>query len=666
MVLSLPARLAGSLFFLLMLIPAAGAVEYANPSSWLHISDGSLPVDVIYLYPTTWQPEAGEERMYCDIDDASMTAGAADVYSRQATAFEPVANVYAPFYRQFNIDKTLGIMEHDQLMDIAAGIPATDFKDSLDCYFANFNQGRPFILAGHSQGTMVLLSAMADYFREHPELKDRMVASYLIGYSVTDDFLSAGDFAFASGADDTGVVVSWNTEAPGTVGNPVLLPGAIAINPLNWQRDGTYAGTDQNLGSLMAGPDDIYRLVPGVADAYVDPETGALLTDIDPSLVPALDPRWPAGCCHGQDYHFYYMNIMQNALHRSLVFLNRPQAALYTAAARAGTVASRSFARAVPSIRDDILGSSGFVTGIDGDYLNASVDRTDSHALASLRHDGLGGTEVFASPFGSWLKQRRHNGYAGYDIDGGGIAVGAKKRLGDFTLGLAAGYSRQKTEMADVLGRVEADMAHAALFMNYRRQDLFIEGMAGYGRAWNDARRTTPYGTLGAYEYAAKYRDDIWSARLGIGYIADLPGRVRLVPSVGVDAVWVRSDGFSESGDLAAMQTDALRYASVEVPVSVLAEKRFSTETGKTVAPWLEAAWIPEIGDRRPAATVRFAGTSAAGSFRAASAAVRSRGRAAAGLKADVGRVAVNVGYTFEFAGSYRNHSLGASVGIGF
>ncbi|GEM_PF-1464091 len=648
-----------SLFLSAFLSFSASATDYSDPAHWLNVSSGGMPVDVIYLYPTAWQPAAGDG-MFSAIDEANMIAGAKAVYERQATAFETVANVYAPYYRQMNINKTLGAgMSEAEIEQVAAQVPARDVTEALDYYFANYNSGRPFILAGHSQGTQVMMVAMTDYFREHPELRERMVAAYLIGYSVTDEFLGRGDFTFAAGRDDTGVVISWNTEAPGVTGNPVVTPGALVINPLNWKTDGTYAGIDENLGSFMLDANGIYALLPGMADAFIDLDRGTLLTNVDPSSVGSLPPPFPAGSFHGYDYGFYYANLMANALNRSLVYLNRPQAALYSAAIATDAHASRAFHRAVPSFRDKILADDLAKT-------SPSSAGGDGQALASLACTGTTGMEIFASPFGGWMRQKERGGYAGYDTDGGGIAVGAQKSWSNFTLGVAGGYSRQRTKMTDMNGKVEADIFHSALFAGYRIGDFFLEGMAGYGRSWNDANRSTQFGSLNVYNYSADFARDLWTAGLKAGYIADLPCRVRLVPSVGLDAVWVRSPEFAESGRLAAMQLAKAHYDSVEVPFSVLLEKQFVTGSGKVVAPWLETSWIPEVGDRRPEATVRFSGSSSAGTFQAAAAAVRSRGKVSTGIKADIGRAFVNFGYGFEFGGSYRNHQLNATVGMSF
>lgn len=91
----------------------------------------------------------------------------------------------------------------------------TDVYAALDYYFEHYNQGRPFILAGHSQGSMILKIVLQDYFLEHGEYLERMVAAYVLGYSITTDNLKANpSLRFAEGADDTGVIVSWDIEGP--------------------------------------------------------------------------------------------------------------------------------------------------------------------------------------------------------------------------------------------------------------------------------------------------------------------------------------------------------------------------------------------------------------------------------------------------------------------
>jgi len=77
--------------------PGPTATDYSKPDHWLNIpAVVNKTVDVFYLYPTTnWQPNSSGPEI-CSIDNSSMMIGAQEAFGRQATAFEPVANVYAP------------------------------------------------------------------------------------------------------------------------------------------------------------------------------------------------------------------------------------------------------------------------------------------------------------------------------------------------------------------------------------------------------------------------------------------------------------------------------------------------------------------------------------------------------------------------------------------
>ena len=189
---------------------------------------------------------------------------------------------------------------------------------ALDYYFEHLNQGRPFIIAGHSQGSMTTLKLLATYFRQHRELLNRMVAAYPIGYSVTDRYLAANPhLKFAEGADDTGVIVSWNTEGVGNKNakNLVVESGAISINPLNWRRDATYASVSENHGSRING-----QIVEGIADAQLDIERGVVVVTTEaakPYIIPEdMQAIFGPECYHAQDYAFFFVNLKENVARR--------------------------------------------------------------------------------------------------------------------------------------------------------------------------------------------------------------------------------------------------------------------------------------------------------------------------------------------------------------
>lgn len=297
-------------------------LNYADEAQWVaRPSETPLPVDVIYLYPTSWQKQSDEESNICSIDNKTLRATAPIIFEQQATAFETVGNIFAPYYRQADASFCLSLPEVEQ-QKLLCGTPLTDVTTALDYYFKNCNQGRPFILAGHSQGSQILNYVLQSYLMsEHPELKNRMIAAYLIGYSITPSngiFLGHNAFKFAESADDTGVVISYNTEASSVEGlNPIVKQDAMNINPITWTRTSETAPASSSKGARINGVD-----AGSLADATIDPQRDVVIcSTTDPDLFSSKSGIFPKGAYHAQDYAFYYYDIRANAELRVATYL---------------------------------------------------------------------------------------------------------------------------------------------------------------------------------------------------------------------------------------------------------------------------------------------------------------------------------------------------------
>lgn len=296
-------------------------VDYSDPNNWLSMPETrEKNVDVIFLYPTVYgtMVEAEEDMAY--IDDMPMRIGAALSAATQASVFSESCNLFIPYYRQFTVEALLDMDEnYPQLMDYCV---SQDIYRMLDYYFEYQNEGRPFILAGHSQGSMWLTYVLEDYMAKHSEYLENMVAAYLIGYSVTEDYLARNPhLKFAEGATDTGVIVSYNTEGPGNKNqfNCVVQEGAISINPINWKRDDSYAYLEENLGSL----NDEGEIGAGIADARIDLERGVVVcesVEAVPELQEAMAEFFGPESYHLQDYSLYYGNLQKNIADRIAAF----------------------------------------------------------------------------------------------------------------------------------------------------------------------------------------------------------------------------------------------------------------------------------------------------------------------------------------------------------
>jgi alpha-beta hydrolase superfamily lysophospholipase len=56
-----------------------------------------------------------------------------------------------------------------------------DVKAAFQYYLAHYNEGRPIIIAGHSQGTAHATRLLHEFFEHDPKLRRQLVAAYLIG-----------------------------------------------------------------------------------------------------------------------------------------------------------------------------------------------------------------------------------------------------------------------------------------------------------------------------------------------------------------------------------------------------------------------------------------------------------------------------------------------------
>ena len=292
--------------------------DYSDRNNWLAIPEITHDVDTIYLYPTSFLDGSEGAEDICDIDNEGMRTMAQEMYKSQATVYEESTNVFAPYYRQSNV-LTMGDLRGDDVFEFQMQEQRTDVYTALDYYFENYNNGRPFILAGHSQGSTMTMLVLGEYMKAHPEYYERMVAAYPIGFSVTQKWLDEHPHVkFAAGAYDTGVIISWNTEGPGNKGQSSLVidEGAISINPLNWKRDDTYAGVDENLGSFIRNEETgEYELSAGTADAQIDPDRGVVVCTTVDSFI-AMEDIFGPQSLHSGDYTLYYGNIQKNVADR--------------------------------------------------------------------------------------------------------------------------------------------------------------------------------------------------------------------------------------------------------------------------------------------------------------------------------------------------------------
>ncbi|MFL6720437.1 MAG: DUF3089 domain-containing protein, partial [Sphingomonas sp.] len=205
------------------------------------------PIDCFYVYPTV----SGDKGLNSDlnVDEEKGTAEA------QFARFASVCRPFAPIYRQL----TMGaVAAYAAGADISAAgeLAYRDVAEAWRNYLATRNNGRPFVLIGHSQGSAMLQQLIAREIETKPAVSARMKLAIIPGYDllVPQGKLVGGTLKkipLCSHPGETGCVISYEsfreknvppagamfgvTDQPGmTIGcvNPAQ-PGAAGWVPLD-------------------------------------------------------------------------------------------------------------------------------------------------------------------------------------------------------------------------------------------------------------------------------------------------------------------------------------------------------------------------------------------------------------------------------------------------
>lgn len=271
--------------------------------------DGSLKqADVFFLHPTSlighkkfqniWNAEIADDKINQATDKG------ATLY--QASAFNVVGNVYAPRYRQAHYYSyfTEDTLSAKQSLDLAY----KDVKAAFEYFLANHNEGRPIIIASHSQGTTHAIRLLSEFFDGKP-LKDKLVAAYIPGMKVRLDQFET--LPPCERPDQLGCINSWRTYRRGF---ELFAPGEniLVTNPITWTLSEEYISKDQNEPSLFLKFNKIYA-------QRVDAQAHK-------GILWATRPKFPGAMFiktynyHAADINFYYFSIQKNTIDRLNAF----------------------------------------------------------------------------------------------------------------------------------------------------------------------------------------------------------------------------------------------------------------------------------------------------------------------------------------------------------
>lgn len=256
-------------------------INHKNRRGWLFRPEGSAitkPVDVFFLYPTVYV-HPGKKRHNLNPYHLIYRFFAWFLTVWRGKVFSDACNIYTPHYRQAGIEiLDMPQEEARQYIDIAY----QDVSNAFNYYIENLNGGRPFILAGHSQGSEQILELMKREFTDG-KYADKFLGAYIIGFSVTkEDLEEYPQLRLAKSGDDLGSIVTYNTSAKGLKLMKVVKPGAVAVNPLAMNTNPEYVSKARNLGSVLFEFGRRLKVERrAFTGAYIDEENGVIIIDSD-------------------------------------------------------------------------------------------------------------------------------------------------------------------------------------------------------------------------------------------------------------------------------------------------------------------------------------------------------------------------------------------------
>jgi hypothetical protein len=302
-------------------------------------------VDVFYIHPTSYV--YGDHWNAPPFTDSWSNDAVKVMLAAQAGMFNGCCRVFAPRYRDATIWSFYGRNpEAFEALDFAY----QDIKQAFSYYLKHHNKGRPFIIAGHSQGTALGVRLLKEEIQGR-ELQQRLVAVYAGGYWLPMDTFerTLTDIQPCSHATETGCLVHWSTY--GMSGERKrFVPhwyksgwewaddskAVLCVNPLSWQIDGGKVAADQHLGALTivnksTAVHILFNLPNGhVIDKLDSPvaewtsaqcKQGLLYIEdqLDGAFVD--DGFNPNHNYHNFDFHLFYMNVRVNVQQRINAFL---------------------------------------------------------------------------------------------------------------------------------------------------------------------------------------------------------------------------------------------------------------------------------------------------------------------------------------------------------
>lgn len=282
-----------------------------TPGNLFKDNQANAEVDVFYIYPTIYTGKKDQDQWNAPVTDQDFNENVdKTAILNQASVFNGAGKIYAPRYRQAHLHAYYtGDKDANKK---AFELAYSDVKVAFEYYLEHYNNGRPYIIASHSQGTTHAGPLMKEFLDGKP-LADQLVAAYVVGIEVPGDYFEV--LKPCETAEETGCFCSWRTwEKNYLPRNHAKDNNYVVTNPLNWKMDDTYADASLNKGGVL------YNFNKGIKKELVDAQ-------VHDGVLWVNKPKFFGSAFvkmrnyHVGDFNLFYVNIRENAILRAETYL---------------------------------------------------------------------------------------------------------------------------------------------------------------------------------------------------------------------------------------------------------------------------------------------------------------------------------------------------------
>lgn len=210
-------------------LPFRTDVADVLPKGETWVSDSLKEVDVFYVHPTIytkgsqWNAGLDMKKINRRVDKYPVRL--------QASVFNATCRVYAPRYRQAIVQVFYNASDDGQK---ALDLAYSDVKRAFQYFLKHNNDERPFIIAGHSQGSYHTRRLLQEFI-DTTALKNRMVAAYVIGFTMHEDMYQK--LTLCQNPTETGCYITWMSYRKGFQPTGRFHQNTLSINPFTWTTD---------------------------------------------------------------------------------------------------------------------------------------------------------------------------------------------------------------------------------------------------------------------------------------------------------------------------------------------------------------------------------------------------------------------------------------------